>query len=187
MKKLHVLIYILIVILPSIVHTRLIEIITENGTPVHISDTETVQNFFDKCRKDRYCTNNNKLVLDFNDKLIKEGSPEAKRTLWDHSSLFSNRAVVAILQYPQQQFATYHPYQKSFIEIEAPNGKIKKCSINETPAHFFRSCRNSGNCINDRPLTLKFDFFEIKEGTQDANRPFGSFGTYCGFAQARYR
>lgn len=190
MKKLHLLIYVLIITIPFTAHTRLIEIIAEDGTPIQVSDSQTVQDFFNKCRKDKHCNAAYKnLVLVFNDKLIQEGSPEASRTLWHHSSWSSNKATVATLQYPQRNHSSDYLAQQSnaLIDVEAPNGKIKRCSLNETPAYFFRACRNSGDCKNNAPMTLKFGNFEIKEDSQAANRPFSSFSTDSGFAQVKRR
>ena len=197
MKKLHLLIYALILTVPFTAHTRLIEIIAEDGTLINVSDSQTVQDFFNKCRQDRHCTSAQHLALDFNNKLIKEGSSEADRTLWDLKWMSSaNKASVVTLQYPQRPHSSnylaslltnYAQQPNALIEVEAPNGRIKKCSLNETPAYFFRKCRNSGDCPNNAPMTLQFGNFEIKENSQAANKPFGSFNTDSGFAQVKKR
>ncbi len=197
MKKLHFLICALIAITPFTAYTRLIEIITEDGTAVNVSCSETVEGFFEKCRKDNRCTAPYKnLFLDFDGKLIREGSPEANRTLWYHSSLGSNKATVATLQYPQPRSSSnylnwllraYDEQPNALIDVEAPNGRIKRCSPNDTPAYFFRKCRNCGDCKDAAPMTLNFGNFEIKEGSRAANRSFGSFNTDSGFAQVKKR
>lgn len=191
MKKLHLLVYALIFTIPFTSHTRLIEIIAEDGTPLNVSASETVQDFFDKCRRDGHCTSPyKKLFLDFNDKLIQEGSPQASRTLWYHSSLDANTATVASLKYPQRRIDNRSLYQRlenTLIDVEAPNGRIKRCSLNDSPAYFFRQCRSSGDCRDTAAMTLKFGNFEIKEDSQAANRPFSSFNTDNGFAQVKHR
>lgn len=190
MKKLYFLLNSLILIIPFTAYTRLIEIIAEDGTNIHVSDLETVQEFFEKCRKDRHCRSNANLVLDFNNKLIKEGTAEAHKTLWAHSSWNSKKAIVATLQYPQQKNISHFLYkyaENTLIDVEAPNGKIKRCLLNDTPAYFFRKCRNSGECLDTAAMTLKFGNFEIEEDSQEANRPFYTFNTNSSFAQVKRR
>jgi hypothetical protein len=191
MKKLHFFLYALLVTAPSTTYSRLIEIVAEDGTTLHVSDSETVQGFLDKCRQDRHCKSPyKKLALDFNDKLIKDGSPEAKRTLYYHSSYYSNKAAVATLQYAQPRMSsavTYQRLENTLIDVEAPNGRIKQCSLNESPAYFFRQCRNSGDCKDNAPMTLKFGNFEIIEGSQASYDSFASFNTDSGFAQVKRR
>jgi len=188
MKKINLLFYIMLIAAPFATYAKFIEIIAQDGTILHVSDSETIQGFFEKCRKDMHCTANyQELALDFNNKLIKEGSLEANRTLYYHSSWSSNKAIVAKLQYPQPRDnrISHHNLRNTLIDVEAPNGRIKQCSLNDTPSYFFKKCRNSGDCRDINAMTLKFGNFEIKEDSEAANRPFYAFQTDSCFAQVK--
>ncbi|MBI2344494.1 hypothetical protein HYV10_00280 [Candidatus Dependentiae bacterium] len=187
MKKLRFLMYIIFLAIPFISYARLIEIVAEDGTILYVSDSETVQSFFAKCRQDRHCKAGYKeLALEVEGRIIKEGSNQSLSPLSYFSSCDLNKAVVLRLQYPipKNRFSSQH-FAHTLIDIEASSGKIKKCSLYETPAYFFKKCRNSGDCQELSPMTLIFGNIEIQENSEVANNPFYSFQTNSHFAQVK--
>ena len=62
------------------------------------------------------------------------------------------------------------------IFVQTANNKKIPCSANQNIAVFFGQCRYQGDCKGEQ-LTLLFDNYEIKEGTEAANKRFNEYKT----------
>ncbi|MFA5998412.1 MAG: hypothetical protein WC747_00115 [Candidatus Babeliales bacterium] len=62
------------------------------------------------------------------------------------------------------------------IFVQTAINKKTPCSANQNIATFFEQCRRQGDCKGEI-LTLLFDNYEIKEGTDAANKRFNEYKT----------
>ncbi|MFA5998411.1 MAG: hypothetical protein WC747_00110 [Candidatus Babeliales bacterium] len=62
------------------------------------------------------------------------------------------------------------------IFVQTANNKKIPCSADQNIKYFFEQCRHQGDCKGEQ-LTLVFDNYEIKEGTEAANKRFNEYKT----------
>ena len=62
------------------------------------------------------------------------------------------------------------------IFVQTANNKKIPCSADQNIKYFFEQCRHQGDCKGEQ-LTLVFDNYEIKEGTDAANKRFNEYKT----------
>lgn len=62
------------------------------------------------------------------------------------------------------------------IFVQTANNKKIPCNADQNIDYFFQQCRHQGDCKGEQ-LTLLFDQYEIKEGTQAANKRFNEYNT----------
>ena len=184
MKKLSLFISLVCIFTTAISYTRSINITAPNGLTLYISDSTTVAQLFRECRNQGFFEYARKLVLYFDNYEIIENSEASSRPLW----YFGNHVEYASIgYYNQSNYNNYnYDYQTRTISIRASNGMVTTLQANQTPAYFFRACRNAGNCPSASPMTLKFGSYEIKENTQAANKCFYEFNTDAIYAYVMY-
>lgn len=184
MKKLSFLISFLCIFTTFVVSARSINITAPNGVILYIDDTTTVAQLFRECRNQGFCDSTQRLLLYFGDYEIIENSEASNKPLWH----FGNHVEYAAISYYQQTYNNYPNinYQTRAISICAPNGVTTTFRADQTPAYFFRVCRNAGNCSSTLPMTLKFGIYEIKENTVAANKYFYEFNTDTNYAYVMY-
>ena len=185
MKKLSLFISLFFVFTTAIISARYVNITTMNNSTLYIDDNTTVAQLFRECRSSGFCQNSKKLVLYFGNYEIIENSEASNRPLW----YFGNEVEYATISYYHQSNHDndyLYDYQTRTISVRAPNGMIRACKANQTPAYFFRSCRSAGHCSSIAPMTLKFGTYEIKENSPAANKCFYEFNTDATYAYVMY-
>ncbi len=185
MKKFSFFISLFFIFTAAISYTRCVNITTISGSVLYIDDNTTVAQLFRECRNNGFYENSRKLVLYFGNYEVIENSEASNRPLW----YFGNQVEYAsIAYYLQSNYNNdyLYDYQTRSISVRAPNGMIRTCKANQTPACFFRSCRSAGNCSSTSPMVLKFGTYEIKENTPAANKYFYEFNTDVTYAYVMY-
>lgn len=184
MKKLSLITSFLCIFTTAIISARCINITTMNGATLYIDDSTTVAQLFRECRNGGFYENSRKLVLYFGNYEIIENSEASNRALWYFGSQVE---YASISYYHQSNYNDYsYDYEIRTISVRAPNGMIRTCRANQTPAYFFRSCRSAGHCSSTAAMTLKFGIYEIKENTPAANKYFYEFNTDATHAYVMY-
>src|SRR5258708_7406193 len=87
------------------------------------------------------------------------------------SSVFCSSLLVDASYTPRREDPRYRT-----IFVQTANNKKISCSADENIDYFFQQCRNQGDCTGGQ-LTLLFDRYEIKEGTEAANKCFNEYKT----------
>jgi len=184
MKKLSLFISLFFLFTAAINYTRSINITTPNGSTLYIDNNTTVAQLFRECRNFGFCEYTRRLVLYFDNYEIIENSEASNKTLWS----FGNHVEYASIgYYNQSNYNNYnYDHKNRSISIRAANGMTTELKAYQTPAYFFRACRNAGNCANTAPMTLKFGTYEIKENTLAANKCFYEFNTDATYAYVMY-
>jgi hypothetical protein len=184
MKKLSFLISLFCIFTAFEASARCVNITTPHGSTLYINQHTTVAELFRECRNHEFFGYAQRLVLYFGGYEILEQSEASYKPLCDFGNHIEYARVGFIYEYDSNFYS--NEYKERTISIRASNGMIRTCRANQTPAYFFRSCRNAGNCPSTAPMTLKFGTYEIKENTAAANKFFYEFNTDSNSAYVMY-
>ncbi len=187
MKKLSLFTIFICLFTSFIAYARCITITAPNSAILYIDDSTTVAQLFRECRNSGFCNSSQRLVLYLGNFEIIENSEASNHALW----YFSNQVEYATISYYHHNNINNvnnysYDYQTRPISIRAPNGMVTTFKANQTPASFFRACRNAGYYSSIAPMTLKFGNYEIKENTPCANKYFYEFNTDATYAYVMY-